>query len=148
MVDQKGDIWPCHRFDGAAKSVGQEADWALGNIFRGFNHDLHDKMLRQDEWLDRTRCRDCALNCICRGGCLAENLGETGRPALPRENVCRLYTEMKQMMSEKVARLQRLRSAKVRQFLSDLEEGPSPKLNLSNREQATVRHKESTANEA
>jgi uncharacterized protein len=77
LVDECGDIWPCHRWDGADLSSQSAGAWRLGNIFRdGFNHDLHRALLDRDRWAcQRPKCAQCSVQRLCAGGCPAASLG-------------------------------------------------------------------------
>lgn len=80
LVDHVGDIWPCHRWDGADHDSGSGGAWRFGNIFRpGFNERLHTALLHRDRFACyKPACVDCALERLCAGGCPASNLVTTG----------------------------------------------------------------------
>jgi len=72
-IDTNGDIYHCHRFVGNSK-------FRLGNLVEGIQKDMIVNM--QSEYFDRLNnlyeCEDCwALN-LCKGGCMHENLMESG----------------------------------------------------------------------
>ena len=76
LVDEHGNIWPCHRWDGADLDSGAAGAWKFGNIFQdGFNHLLHLAMLDRDRWASyKPGCSICPMQKICAGGCAAANL--------------------------------------------------------------------------
>jgi uncharacterized protein len=80
MVDYNGDLWPCHRWDGADLDSGGRRQWRMGNIFQpGFNDKLHLALLDRDRSMTRQlACDDCPLERLCAGGCPAANLQLTG----------------------------------------------------------------------
>lgn len=80
MVDYNGDLWPCHRWDGADLDSGGNRQWCLGNIFEpGFHDELHLALLDRDRTTtQRPRCARCPLQRMCAGGCPAANLVLTG----------------------------------------------------------------------
>ena len=79
LIDHAGDIWPCHRWDGADLETGAGGQWRLGNIFRsGFNDELHLALLERNRAATRKpACRECPLDPLCAGGCPASNLSTT-----------------------------------------------------------------------
>jgi len=91
LIDQNGDLWPCHRWDGADYDSGAGGQWRLGNIFGGpFNEDLHVALLQRDRKISQFEsCENCELNKICAGGCPAANIVETGNIYRRSENSCR-----------------------------------------------------------
>lgn len=80
LVDHVGDIWPCHRWDGADHDSGGNGAWKFGNIFNpGWNEKLHTAMLRRDRFASyKPACATCPLERTCAGGCPASNLVTTG----------------------------------------------------------------------
>lgn len=80
LIDEHGDIWPCHRFDGADLDSGGGGAWSMGNIFDGrFDHLMHLAFLDKDRWASyKPGCSLCPVNKICAGGCAAANLVHTG----------------------------------------------------------------------
>lgn len=78
LVDERGDLWPCHRWDGSDGDAGHGGAWRLGNIFSGrFDHMLHLALLDRDRTATRTAdCFGCELKRACAGGCPAANLAE------------------------------------------------------------------------
>jgi uncharacterized protein len=118
MVDQAGNLWPCHRFDGASSEVGQSESWCLGNIFSGeFDRGLHRSLLGRDAHRDKERCEACSLRFGCGGGCPAENLSEAGRFDLPRREVCDLLEREYEMLREKHQRIRRSGNPKLLEFI-------------------------------
>lgn len=79
LIDEHGDIWPCHRFDGADLDSGGGGAWSMGNIFEGrFNHMMHLAFLDKDRWASyKPGCSLCPVQKICAGGCAAANLVHT-----------------------------------------------------------------------
>jgi uncharacterized protein len=90
MVDHVGDIWPCHRFDGADQDAGTNGKLRLGNIFKpGFNHELQRTFLDFDHLKDnKERCQHCPVLEICGGFCPAANLSSTGSLYTPHDAFC------------------------------------------------------------
>lgn len=91
MVDYVGDIWPCHRFDGADTDAKRNGDFRLGNIFvSGFHQELQDTFLQFDHSVDhKVSCATCPVNPVCAGYCPAANLSDTGSIYTPHDNYCR-----------------------------------------------------------
>jgi uncharacterized protein len=91
-VDEHGDLWPCHRWDGADLDSGSHGGWRLGNIFQGtFDHGLHLALLDRDVASCREpRCDDCGCIEICTGGCPGANLQTTGDIYRQHPNVCEM----------------------------------------------------------
>jgi uncharacterized protein len=91
MIDYVGDIWPCHRFDGADTDAKLDGATRLGNIFKeGFHEDLQDAFLSFDHSRDhKEQCSQCPVNPICAGYCPAANLSDTGSLYTPHDNYCR-----------------------------------------------------------
>ncbi len=79
LIDEHGDIWPCHRMDGADLDSGGRGAWRFGNIFEdGFNHLMHQAFLDKDRWAAyKPGCSLCPMQKICAGGCAAANLVHT-----------------------------------------------------------------------
>lgn len=75
LVDVKGDLWPCHRW-----CREDEREWKLGSIYEGaFNYrsrSLIDNSTYKPEQM--AYCETCPARFLCRGGCPAENLENTG----------------------------------------------------------------------
>jgi uncharacterized protein len=96
MIDRTGDIWPCHRFDGADEDAGTNGRFRMGNIFKaGFNHDLQRSFLDFDHMKQhKDRCNTCPVNPICGGFCPAANVSETGSIYTPHDAFCDWTQEM------------------------------------------------------
>lgn len=90
LIDEHGDIWPCHRWDGADLDSGSRGAWRFGNMFEdGFNDTLHLALLQRDRWACyKPGCAHCPMNKICAGGCPAANLSLTGSIYTPHETDC------------------------------------------------------------
>ena len=91
MIDYVGDIWPCHRFDGADEAATANGQFRLGNIFDGwFNHALHKAFLDFDHSVRHKKaCEACAVFPACGGYCPAANLSDTGSIYVPHDTYCR-----------------------------------------------------------
>jgi uncharacterized protein len=91
LIDERGDIWPCHRWDGADHDARHGGAWRLGNIFAGtFDHMLHLALLERDCWSARTQaCAGCPIERICAGGCPAANLADSGSVYHQNHTICR-----------------------------------------------------------
>lgn len=91
MVDYTGDIWPCHRFDGADQAAGAGGQYRLGNIFgNDFNHGLQKAFLEFDHFkIHKESCLTCPVNEVCGGYCPAANLSDTGSIYTPHDTFCR-----------------------------------------------------------
>jgi len=92
LVDPSGDLWPCHRFDGADLDSRSNGQWCFGNIYEpGFNHDLHTVFLQRTRQACWTRnCGDCEIRDLCAGGCPACNLTTTKSIYKKHPNLCRI----------------------------------------------------------
>lgn len=90
LIDERGDLWPCHRFDGADLDSGGQGAWRFGNILRpGFDHLLHLAFLEKDRRATfREKCADCVMRNICAGGCAPANLTHTGSLYHPAGTAC------------------------------------------------------------
>jgi uncharacterized protein len=90
MVDYTGDIWPCHRFDGADTAAGAGGSFRMGNIFQpGFNHALQKVFLDFDHGtMHKDSCTRCPVNPICGGYCPAANLSDAGSIYTPHDVFC------------------------------------------------------------
>ena len=95
MVDYTGDIWPCHRFDGADTDSGANGQFRLGNIFSGgFNHEIQRGFVDFDHRREhKTSCESCPINPVCGGFCPAANLSSTGSIYSPHDAYCR-YSQL------------------------------------------------------
>ncbi|MBK6941557.1 MAG: SPASM domain-containing protein [Planctomycetes bacterium] len=90
MVDYTGDIWPCHRFDGADAAAGAGGGFRMGNIFGGqFDHALQKGFIDFDHSkMHKDSCTRCPVNPICGGYCPAANLSDTGSIYTPHDVFC------------------------------------------------------------
>ncbi|RJP27204.1 MAG: SPASM domain-containing protein [Candidatus Omnitrophota bacterium] len=101
LLDPEGNIWPCHRWDGADIDSEAEGKWRLGNIFEGwFNDELHLAILQRDVRATRKQsCGNCECISFCTGGCPAGNIQETGSMYELHDNWCQItrinYAESK-----------------------------------------------------
>ncbi len=95
MVDYTGDIWPCHRFDGADTDVGASGAFRLGNVFSdGFNDALQGAFIDFDHTtMHKDICNTCPTNPVCGGYCPAANLSDTGSIYTPHDTFC-TWTQM------------------------------------------------------
>jgi len=74
LVDVNGDIWPCHRWNKQSQS-----DWKLGSVWEnGFNYRVRNMFFTSVYEKQTSPCQSCSANFLCRGGCPAENLEDTG----------------------------------------------------------------------
>ncbi len=123
MIDQEGNIWPCHRWDGAAHDTKQEGQWCLGNIFQGtFNDKLHAELLGRQERLKVSKCATCDARRFCGHGCPAENLSETGSIAAPKDEYCQLIRGAARMLRVKYERCIKDGNANVLRYIDTLGE--------------------------
>lgn len=90
MVDYTGDIWPCHRFDGADTAAGAGGKFRMGNIFTaGFNHNLQKAFIDFDHGkMHKDSCTRCPVNPVCGGYCPAANLSDSGSIYTPHDVYC------------------------------------------------------------
>jgi uncharacterized protein len=91
LIDENGNMWPCHRWDGSDLDSGGAGAWQLGNIFTdGFKHRMHLSMLDRDRWAAyKPQCARCSLRRICAGGCPAANLVNTGSVYTQDDTSCK-----------------------------------------------------------
>jgi uncharacterized protein len=103
MVDYTGDIWPCHRFDGADQAAGANGQFRLGNIFDGAFRDELQKVFVDFDHLQthKDTCPTCPANEVCGGYCPAANLADTGSIYSPHDTFCR-WTWMMYASAERV----------------------------------------------
>jgi uncharacterized protein len=74
LVDVNGDVWPCHRWNKESQS-----DWKFGSIWeKGFNYSVRSMFFTTIYKKQKGPCQSCSANFMCRGGCPAENLEDTG----------------------------------------------------------------------
>lgn len=91
MIDYTGDIWPCHRFDGADQESGAGGQFRLGSIFEDkFNHSLQQAFMDFDHLeVHKPSCEQCPVNPVCGGYCPAANLSDAGSIYTPHDAYCR-----------------------------------------------------------
>lgn len=97
MIDYVGDIWPCHRFDGAAEDSGTCDCMRLGNIYEeGYNERLSNAFRCFDHHtVYKPACKTCPVEPICGGFCPAANLQETKTSIYtPHDSYCQLKWSM------------------------------------------------------
>jgi uncharacterized protein len=86
LIDVDGGIWPCSRF-----SSHDPAKFKLGNIYEGFDDSLRTPFLEGcSEEKFYPECKDCIAKNVCEGGCLVENLEETGDMFVYSPNDCEI----------------------------------------------------------
>jgi len=90
MVDYTGDIWPCHRFDGADTAANAGGRFRMGNIFAGkFQHGLQKAFIDFDHSsVHKDSCTRCPINPVCGGYCPAANLSDAGSIYTPHDVYC------------------------------------------------------------
>jgi len=90
MVDYSGDVWPCHRFDGADTDRDAGGVFRLANIYEdGFHTRLHKAFVDFDHsTMQKPACRTCAIEPACGGFCPAANFSDTGSIYTPHDNYC------------------------------------------------------------
>ena len=90
MIDRRGDIWPCHRFDGADEDAKTNGEFRMGNIYKsGFNQRLQNAFIDFDHLANhKARCTTCPVNEICGGFCPAANVSATGSLYTPHDAFC------------------------------------------------------------
>jgi uncharacterized protein len=103
MIDYAGDVWPCHRFDGADTDKRAGGVFRLANIFQdGFHTELHKAFLSFDHsTMQKPACRTCPVEPACGGYCPAANFSDTGSIYTPHDSYCRwsqmLYATAEQL---------------------------------------------------
>jgi len=65
-ISPKGDIWPCHQFDGMPETK-------LGTIFDPPGEDMFDRFAKLGHITGKQDCSECWAAYLCAGGCLASN---------------------------------------------------------------------------
>jgi uncharacterized protein len=84
LIDIHGDIWPCHRWNKES-----EGRWRIGNIYEQFDDNVRGELDVASQTAGmRVDCNGCIAGMFCGGGCLAENLEETGQPYVRCHNAC------------------------------------------------------------
>lgn len=97
MIDYVGDIWPCHRFDGAAEDSNTCDCMKLGNIYEpGFNERLSNAFRSFDhQTIYKPVCKTCPVEPICGGFCPAANLQDSKKSIYtPHDGYCNLKWTM------------------------------------------------------
>ena len=93
LIDVEGGIWPCSRF-----SSHEPTKFRLGSIYGGFSDSLRKPFLegcREEKFYPE--CKNCSAKKMCEGGCLVENLEETGDMFVYSPNDCeilRIYSRV------------------------------------------------------
>jgi len=64
-IDPRGDIYPCHRFQGMP-------EWKMGDIFTGINYNIQS-IFMQSVVERALKCQKCWARYLCGGGCYHEN---------------------------------------------------------------------------
>lgn len=107
MIDDKGDVWPCHRFDGADADANANGQFRLANIFEpGFNTPLHEAFIHYDHMRHHKHgCSSCPVSEVCGGYCPAANLSSTTSLYTPHDNYCRWSAIMYRAAEELFDRL-------------------------------------------
>ncbi|MBN1903309.1 SPASM domain-containing protein [Candidatus Sumerlaeota bacterium] len=92
MIDFNGDIWPCHRFDGAIQLHGLENEMKMGNVFGDYYNDKLANAFLNFNFQDHLKpeCKTCPILSQCAGGCPAANLYYMRDIYTPHPNYCRL----------------------------------------------------------
>ena len=86
LIDVHGDIWPCHRWNKRS-----ERAWLIGNIYEKFDASVRAELdVSSQAALSKEDCEPCIAKMFCGGGCLAENLEETGHVYKRHPNACEL----------------------------------------------------------
>jgi uncharacterized protein len=128
MIDGKGDIWPCHRFDGAAKCSGAATQLKLGNIYsEPYNEQLSNAFRNNNHMAVRDkRCDGCPVEPRCGGFCPAANL-ESKPPSLylPHESYCKLKMHVYEVSENLYASLKAIDAERIDDIL-DKEGGANP----------------------
>ncbi|MCP3914598.1 MAG: SPASM domain-containing protein [bacterium] len=122
MVDYTGDVWPCHRFDGADNAADADGQFRLGNIFEdGFNHELQTAFVDFNHMeVHKEACSTCPVNEVCGGYCPAANLSDTGSIYTPHDTFCQ-WTWMVYRHAENLYdRMKAADTATFERMMSDL----------------------------
>ena len=122
MIDYIGDIWPCHRFDGADFDAGQGGQFRMGNIFAaGFNYELQRAFLDFDHSkIHKDSCTKCPANPVCGGYCPAANVSSTGNLYTPHDSYCAWVQLCFASAESAYSRLKRIGGATFSRFVADI----------------------------
>jgi radical SAM protein with 4Fe4S-binding SPASM domain len=124
MIDHKGDIWPCHRFDGAAEDSGTEESMRMGNIFNGSYNDKLSNVFRNFDHskVFKPPCKTCPVEPICGGFCPAANLQHNGDLYRPHDVYCSLKWILYRHAEILYKRLNNISATRAEEFLRDVRE--------------------------
>ncbi|MBN1901299.1 SPASM domain-containing protein [Candidatus Sumerlaeota bacterium] len=119
MIDFNGDIWPCHRFDGAIQLHGLENEMKMGNVFSDYYNDKLANAFLNFNFKDHLKpeCKTCPILMQCAGGCPAANLYYMRDIYTPHPNNCRLRW-IEYEVAEKL--YERLSKKNCEAFLKDM----------------------------
>lgn len=119
MIDFNGDIWPCHRFDGAIQLHGLDEELKMGNVFEDYYNDKLANAFLNFNFKDHLKpeCKTCPIFMQCAGGCPAANLYYMRDIYTPHPNYCRLKW-IEYEVSEKL--YDRLSKKNCEAFLKDM----------------------------
>src|SRR4030095_6676568 len=80
-VDNKGNVYPCHRYEGMSEFV-------LGNVFTGLDLDRTLRYYRMVNGNATNRCHSCWIRDYCAGGCAWLLSTASGQLVDPTEREC------------------------------------------------------------
>ena len=128
MIDHAGNIWPCHRFDGAAKDSHLGETILLGNIYnKPFNHALSNAFRNIDHRrIFKESCKDCPSEPICGGACPAANLQHSGKlPSIycAHEAYCRLKKIAYGKAERLYAEIRKIAPERCLEFMKEISPG-------------------------
>jgi uncharacterized protein len=81
IVDNKGNLFPCHRYEGMDNYV-------IGNVFSGLDRELTMAYYRKVNQNATARCHSCWIRDYCSGGCAWLLSAKDGHIADPTEREC------------------------------------------------------------
>ncbi|QJE96941.1 radical SAM/SPASM domain-containing protein [Luteolibacter luteus] len=81
IVDNKGYIFPCHRYEGMENYI-------IGNVFSGMDYEKTMGYYRKMNRNAMARCHSCWIRDYCSGGCAWLLAKENGEIADPSEHEC------------------------------------------------------------
>ena len=81
VVDNKGNIFPCHRYEGMDAYI-------VGNVFDGLNQSQVLSYYRKVNGNATSRCHSCWIRDYCAGGCAWLLSAKDGHLADPTEREC------------------------------------------------------------